>query len=104
MALVQATTKETQTFIAARDVDIANKRRPIALPSTASGSIGTALPITPPRRSAIKIPRKVLKDSLPLCAPNYCRRCRPAARRVQPIDTSISHVGFRCVIRETTAP
>jgi formylglycine-generating enzyme len=27
--------------------------------------------------------------------PNYRRRGRPAARHVQPIDTSMSHVGFR---------
>jgi formylglycine-generating enzyme required for sulfatase activity len=34
-----------------------------------------------------------------LCAPNY-RHYRPAARHAEPIDTSASHVGFRCVIRE----
>ncbi|MFC0202842.1 SUMF1/EgtB/PvdO family nonheme iron enzyme, partial [Novosphingobium soli] len=34
-----------------------------------------------------------------LCAPNYCRRYRPAARHAQPVDTSTSHVGFRCVLR-----
>jgi len=28
------------------------------------------------------------------------RRYRPAARHAQPIDTSTSHVGFRCVVRE----
>jgi len=48
----------------------------------------------------IKIPRKVLKGGSHLCAPNYCRRYRPAARHAQPIDTSASHVGFRCVIRD----
>ena len=47
----------------------------------------------------IKIPRKVLKGGSHLCAPNYCRRYRPAARHAQPIDTSTSHVGFRCVVR-----
>jgi formylglycine-generating enzyme required for sulfatase activity len=47
----------------------------------------------------IKIPRKVLKGGSHLCAPNYCRRYRPAARHAQPIDTSTSHIGFRCVIR-----
>jgi formylglycine-generating enzyme required for sulfatase activity len=47
----------------------------------------------------ISIPRKVLKGGSHLCAPNYCRRYRPAARHAQPIDTSASHVGFRCVIR-----
>ena len=31
--------------------------------------------------------------------PNYCRRYRPAARHAEPIDTSTSHVGFRCIRR-----
>lgn len=48
----------------------------------------------------IKIPRRVLKGGSHLCAPNYCRRYRPAARHAQPIDTSACHVGFRCVVRE----
>jgi formylglycine-generating enzyme len=48
----------------------------------------------------IKIPRKVLKGGSHLCAPNYCRRYRPAARHPEPVDTSTSHVGFRCVVRE----
>jgi len=47
----------------------------------------------------IKIPRKVLKGGSHLCAPNYCRRYRPAARHAEPVDTSTSHVGFRCVVR-----
>ena len=49
----------------------------------------------------IRIGRKVLKGGSHLCAPNYCRRYRPAARYAQPIDTSTSHVGFRCVVRVT---
>jgi sulfatase modifying factor 1 len=48
---------------------------------------------------AIKIPRRVLKGGSHLCAPNYCRRYRPAARFPQPIDTSTCHVGFRCIVR-----
>ncbi|HEX4184128.1 MAG TPA: formylglycine-generating enzyme family protein [Caulobacteraceae bacterium] len=48
---------------------------------------------------AIRIPRKVLKGGSHLCAPSYCRRYRPAARHAQPIDTSSSHIGFRCVRR-----
>ncbi|MCG7392830.1 formylglycine-generating enzyme family protein [Microvirga sp. ACRRW] len=51
----------------------------------------------------IRIPRKVLKGGSHLCAPNYCRRYRPAARHAQPIDTSSSHIGFRCVVREKGA-
>lgn len=48
----------------------------------------------------IRIPRKVLKGGSHLCAPNYCRRYRPAARHAEPVDTSTSHVGFRCVVRQ----
>ena len=48
----------------------------------------------------IRIPRKVLKGGSHLCAPSYCRRYRPAALHAEAIDTSTSHVGFRCIIRE----
>lgn len=47
----------------------------------------------------IKIPRKVIKGGSYLCAPNYCRRYRPAARMAQSIDTSTCHLGFRCIVR-----
>jgi formylglycine-generating enzyme required for sulfatase activity len=40
--------------------------------------------------------RKVLKGGSHLCAENYCRRYRPAARYPQTIDTTTSHIGFRC--------
>jgi len=52
-----------------------------------------------PRTPAIRIPRKVMKGGSYLCAPNYCRRYRPAARMAQPIDTSTCHLGFRCIAR-----
>lgn len=48
----------------------------------------------------IPMGRKVLKGGSHLCAENYCQRYRPAARYAQPIDTSTSHVGFRCIIRD----
>jgi formylglycine-generating enzyme len=53
-----------------------------------------------PCQPNIKIPRKVIKGGSHLCAPSYCRRYRPAARHAQPVDTSTSHVGFRCVARK----
>lgn len=53
-----------------------------------------------PSLPKIKIPRKVLKGGSHLCAPNYCRRYRPAARHAEAVDTSTSHVGFRCIIRK----
>jgi formylglycine-generating enzyme required for sulfatase activity len=46
------------------------------------------------------IGRKVLKGGSHLCAENCCRRYRPAVRYPEPIDTSTSHVGFRCVVGE----
>ena len=52
-----------------------------------------------PCQPQIRIPRKVAKGGSHLCAPNYCRRYRPAARHAQPVDTSMSHVGFRCIKR-----
>jgi sulfatase modifying factor 1 len=48
----------------------------------------------------LPIPRKVMKGGSFLCAPNYCRRYRPAARMAQAIDTSTCHLGFRCVVRQ----
>jgi formylglycine-generating enzyme required for sulfatase activity len=47
-----------------------------------------------------QIPRRVMKGGSFLCAPNYCRRYRPAARMAQPVDTSTCHLGFRCIVRE----
>ncbi|MFC7099022.1 formylglycine-generating enzyme family protein [Halobaculum marinum] len=48
-------------------------------------------------RDPTAVPRKVLKGGSHLCAPNYCFRYRPSARYPEPVDTSTSHVGFRCV-------
>jgi sulfatase modifying factor 1 len=45
------------------------------------------------------IPRRVIKSGSHLCAPNYCLRYRPAARQGEAVDTSTSHIGFRCVVR-----
>jgi sulfatase modifying factor 1 len=64
-------------------------------PAAADDSFDPALP-------QVRIPRKVLKGGSHLCAPNYCRRYRPAARYPQPIDTSTSHIGFRCIVRPGT--
>jgi formylglycine-generating enzyme len=46
-----------------------------------------------------QIPRKVIKGGSHLCAPNYCLRYRPSARQSEAVDTSTSHIGFRCIIR-----
>ncbi len=52
-----------------------------------------------PRSPDIFIPRRVMKGGSYLCAPNYCRRYRPAARMAQPVDTSTCHVGCRLIVR-----
>ena len=78
-----------------------------ALPPTKAPGAACCIPKNPgggaesqsydPCTPDILIGRKVLKGGSHLCAPNYCRRYRPAARYAQPVDTATSHVGFRCV-------
>jgi sulfatase modifying factor 1 len=45
------------------------------------------------------IPRRVIKGGSHMCAPNYCLRYRPAARQPQMVETSMGHIGFRCIVR-----
>jgi formylglycine-generating enzyme required for sulfatase activity len=52
-----------------------------------------------PAQPQFRVGRKVVKGGSHLCADSYCRRYRPAARRPQPVDTGMSHIGFRCVRR-----
>ena len=54
------------------------------------------------RQPQFRVPRKVIKGGSYLCADSYCMRYRPAARRPQMIDTGTSHIGFRCVVRDST--
>ena len=56
-----------------------------------------------PGQPGESIPRRVIKGGSHLCAPNYCLRYRPAARQPQMIDTSMSHLGFRCIVRHPPA-
>jgi formylglycine-generating enzyme required for sulfatase activity len=45
------------------------------------------------------IPRRVIKGGSHLCAENYCQRYRPAGRQAQQLDSGMSHIGFRCIVR-----
>jgi formylglycine-generating enzyme required for sulfatase activity len=64
------------------------------------GPTGTApRPCCTPSPPDERIARRVIKGGSHLCAPNYCLRYRPAARQFQTIDTSTSHIGFRCIVR-----
>jgi formylglycine-generating enzyme len=51
-----------------------------------------------------QIREKVLKGGSHLCAENYCRRYRPAARHAQMTDSPTSHIGFRCVYHGVNPP
>ena len=61
---------------------------------------GTASPCCAPSQAGEHIPRRVIKGGSHLCAPNYCLRYRPAARQGEAVETSTSHIGFRCIVRE----
>jgi formylglycine-generating enzyme required for sulfatase activity len=56
-----------------------------------------------PQHPNLRIPRRVIKGGSHLCAPNYCQRYRPAARMPQAVDTSTSHIGFRCIVRPSAS-
>ena len=56
-------------------------------------------PCCAPSEPGEHIPRRVIKGGSHLCAPNYCLRYRPAARQFEAVDTSTTHIGFRCVLR-----
>ena len=56
-----------------------------------------------PAQPDVRIGRKVIKGGSHLCAENYCQRYRPAARHPEMVDTSTTHIGFRCVLRRPVA-
>jgi formylglycine-generating enzyme required for sulfatase activity len=60
--------------------------------------VGAPDPNDAPAQPLPEIPRRVIKGGSHLCAPNYCLRYRPAARQAEAVDTSTSHIGFRCVL------
>jgi formylglycine-generating enzyme required for sulfatase activity len=79
----------------------ADAAKPCCIPDNPRGAGADAS--YDPCQPEVRIPRKVLKGGSHLCAPNYCRRYRPAARHAQPVDTSTCHIGFRCVVRPVGA-
>ena len=79
----------------------ADPDKPCCIPQNPRG--GTIEQSYDPAAAQWRIPRKVVKGGSYLCAPNYCLRYRPAARRPQMIDTSMTHIGFRCIVRTATS-
>ena len=74
--------------------------RPCCVPQNPRG--GSEAASRDPSDPGRNFGRKVLKGGSHLCAENYCRRYRPAARYPQTIDSTTSHIGFRCA--RTVAP
>jgi formylglycine-generating enzyme len=62
-------------------------------------TVTAASPACCPPGAADGLERRVIKGGSHLCAPSYCLRYRPAARQGESVDTSTSHIGFRCVVR-----
>jgi formylglycine-generating enzyme required for sulfatase activity len=90
----------TTDWYAARHPEDAAK--PCCVPRNPRG--GSEEESLDPAQPQFRVPRKVIKGGSFLCADSYCRRYRPAARRPQMIDTGMSHVGFRCVRRDSPPP
>lgn len=57
---------------------------------------GTEAESRDPSHPALRFGRKVLKGGSHLCAENYCRRYRPAARHPETVESATTHIGFRC--------
>ena len=75
-------------------------RRPSTRAAAAGTTRGSPRPIGRSTSAARReFPRRVVKGGSHLCAPNYCLRYRPAARQPQTIETSMAHLGFRCIVR-----
>jgi formylglycine-generating enzyme len=72
------------------------------VPPTGLGGRPCCAPAKPAVPHTGRFPRKVIKGGSHLCAPNYCLRYRPAARQGESVDTSTSHIGFRCVLRQAS--
>ncbi len=96
-AFVEATAYRT---VAERPLDLADypglqpdllKPAPCCVPRNPRG--GAEALSYDPTQPEIRIPRKVIKGGSYLCAPNDCRRYRPAARHPQMVDTSTCHIG-----------
>lgn len=75
------------------------KKQPGACCTISNPRGGTLWGSYDPAQPQVRIGRKVLKGGSHLCAVNHCQRFRPAARHPEMIDTSTTHIGFRCVKR-----
>ena len=81
----------------AERAEVDDEQQPCCAPRNPAG--GDVEASYDPAQPQFRIPRKVIKGGSYLCADSYCLRYRPAARRPQMVDTGMSHIGFRCVLR-----
>jgi formylglycine-generating enzyme len=81
------------------DGDDSSRDRPCCGPGAAR--LGSLPSLDSAGESGASFERRVIKGGSHLCAPNYCLRYRPAARQFQAVDSTTSHIGFRCVWRPT---
>ena len=85
----------TSDYFSTRTADEAQK--PCCVPK--NPRVGSPEDVHASGQPGSHIPRRVIKGGSHLCAPNYCLRYRPAARQAEAVDTSTSHIGFRCIAR-----
>src|SRR5262249_44714936 len=71
--------------------------RPFGVSLHSRTSSGQQLLVLEQHRNSIS--RRVVKGGSYLCAANNSLRYRPAARQGEPVNSSSSHVGFRCIVR-----
>ena len=69
-------------------------------PSHRGGCCGPPRNASTTRSADGPFPYRTIRGGSHLCTTQYCFRYRPAARQPQTIDTSSSHLGFRCVSRD----
>ena len=86
----------TRDWWSEKPVTAGNKAPCCAVSNPRGGTLRDSFDPTQPD---VRIGRKVIKGGSHLCAANYCQRYRPAARHPETIDTSTTHIGFRCVMR-----
>jgi formylglycine-generating enzyme required for sulfatase activity len=61
-------------------------------------AINPSSPESPSDAANPGAPSRVVKGGSFLCHVDYCESYRPSARRGLPVDTSLQHTGFRCII------
>lgn len=89
---------DSQDGVAGKQSDV-SAESPCCVPHNPRG--GSQETSMDARQPQFQIPRRVVKGGSHLCVRNYCFRYRPAARQPQMVDTGMSHIGFRTIVRSS---